>query len=26
VAFDPEYKSESLEYFEPLIRATFGGR
>lgn len=26
VAFDPAYKSESLEYFEPLIRATFGGR
>ena len=25
VAFDPEYRSESLEYFEPLIRATFGG-
>jgi predicted HD phosphohydrolase len=26
VAFDPEYKSESLEFFEPLIRATFTGR
>jgi predicted HD phosphohydrolase len=26
VAFDPEYKSESLEFFEPLIRATFSGR
>ena len=26
VAFDPDYKSESLEFFEPLIRATFGGR
>jgi predicted HD phosphohydrolase len=26
VAFDPEYKSESLEYFEPLIRSVFSGR
>ncbi len=26
VAFDPDYESEPLEYFEPLIRATFGGR
>jgi predicted HD phosphohydrolase len=26
VAFDPEYKSESLEYFEPLIRSIFSGQ
>ena len=26
VAFDPDYKSESLEYFEPLIRSVFSGR
>ncbi len=26
VAFDPDYKSESLEFFEPLIREMFSGQ
>ena len=26
VAFDPDYRSEPLEHFEPMIRATFAAR